>query len=176
MQTALPPIAPRTDLRTGFAWIALGAIVVFASWHMDRFERQDAALHTAPGLWPGVVGLTLALLGGALVWRAILRARASGWQAAVPDTTVLVPTSRFALAVAMFFIYAVLLVGHGLPFWLGTALFVTAYIFVFRRADRLARGTPGSNRADITLAVICGVATAALVTVTFQELFYVRLP
>ena len=86
------------------------------------------------------------------------------------------PTSRFALATALFLVYAVLLVGHGLPFWLGTALFVIAYVYIFRRADRLLLGTPGSNRGDAALALICGIATALVVTVAFQELFYVRLP
>ncbi len=176
MPSALPPISPRTDLRTGFVWIAFGALIVFASWRMDRLEQQGAVFYSAPGLWPGIVGLLIAVLGGALVWRSMLRARATGWQSAVVDPAVLVPTSRFALAAALFFVYAVLLVGHGLPFWLGTALFVTVYVYIFRRADRLLLGTAGSNRGDATLALICGIATALVVTFAFQELFYVRLP
>ena len=77
---------------------------------------------------------------------------------------------------AMFLTYALLLVGHGLPFWLGTGAFVTLFVFAFRRADRLARGSPGSNRADAMLALTCGVATALVVTYAFENLFYVRLP
>jgi hypothetical protein len=176
MAGALPPVAPRTDLRSGFAWIALGAVAVFASWRMDRFEQQGATLHSAPGLWPGIVGLIIALLGGALAWRAVLRAHQTGWRAAQIDEAQLVPRSQLALAAAMFLTYALLLVGHGLPFWLGTGAFVTLFVFAFRRAERLARGSPGSNRADAMLALSCGAATALVVTYTFENLFYVRLP
>ena len=169
-------VAPRTDLRTAFFWIALGAVIVFGSWRMDRFEQQGAELYTAPGLWPGVIGLLIALLGGVLAWRSVRRARVAGWDAVETDDATLVPTSRFALATGMFFIYALLLVGHGLPFWLGTALFVTAFVFTFRRADRMSGDATGSNRGDAVLAITCGVATAVIVTLVFEQLFFVRLP
>ena len=170
------PVAPRSDLRGAFACIALGAIVVFGSWRMDRLEQQGAHWFTAPGLWPGVVGLLLAVLGGTLAWRSFARARATGWSAATADDTELAPTSRFVLAAGMSIAYALLLVGRGLPFPVGTALFVAAYVFVFRRADRLAGMRAGSTRGDLTLALITGVATAAIVSIAFQELFFVRLP
>jgi len=170
------PVAPRTDLRGAFAWIGVGAIIVFASWRMDRLTQQGAELFTAPGLWPGVIGLVIALLGGVLAWRSLQRARIAGWHAAEEDDTVYAPTSQFTLAAAMFFAYALLLVGHGLPFWLGTALFVTAYVFVFRRADRLAGARSGTTRGDIVLAVVCGVTTAIVVSLVFEKLFFVKLP
>jgi Tripartite tricarboxylate transporter TctB family len=176
MHESTYPVSPRTDLRTAFFWIALGACIVFASWQMDRFESQGATLHTAPGLWPGIIGLLLALLGGVLAWRSFRRARATQWNAARPDDTALVPASRFRLATAMFFAYALLLVGHGLPFWLGTSLFVTTFVYVFRRADRVAEGTPVQTRKDARLALTCGVLTALVVSQAFEKLFYVRLP
>ncbi len=170
------PIAPRTDLRGAFVWIAVGAIVVFESWRMDRLTQQGAELFTAPGLWPGVIGLMLVLLGGILAWRSLTRARIAGWHAAEEDDTVYAPKSQFALAAAMFFAYALLLVGHGLPFWLGTALFVTVYVFVFRRADRQSGGRTGTARGDLILALTCGIATAVVVSLVFEKLFFVRLP
>jgi len=169
-------VAPRADLRGAFAWIALGAAIVFGSWRMDRLTQQGAELFTAPGLWPGIIGLLIAALGGILAWRSSSRARAAGWNAAEADDADYAPTPQFALATAMFFAYAVLLVGHGLPFWLGTALFVTLFVFVFRRADRLAGARSGSTRGDIVLALTCGVATAAVVSIVFEQLFFVRLP
>ena len=176
MTQVLYPVAPRTDLRGAFAWIAVGAIIVFASWRMDRFEQQGAQFYSAPGLWPGVIGLLIALLGGFLAWRSVRRARAASWDAAEHDDTVLAPTSHFVLASAMFFAYALLLVGHGLPFWLGTSLFVAVYVYLFRRFARMSGERTGSNRGDLVLAVITGVATAGIVSVVFQELFYVNLP
>jgi hypothetical protein len=171
-----PATAPRTDLRGAFAGIAVGALIVFESWRMDRMTQQGADVFTAPGLWPGIVGLLIALLGGILAWRSVQRAARTGWQAAQADDAIYGPPSQFALAAAMFFAYALLLVGHGLPFWLGTALFVTAYVFVFRRADRLAGPRTGSTRGDIVLALVCGIATAAIVSAVFEQLFLVRLP
>ena len=147
-----PPVAPRTDLRTGLFWIAFGACVVFGSWRMDRLDQQGASLHTAPGLWPGIVGLLLAFLGGVLAWRAAATRPRDRLADRSRGRHRLVSRSRFALAAAMFFGYAILLVGHGLPFWIGTALFVTAFVYVFRRADRLWRGAPGSNGGDVMLA------------------------
>ena len=170
------PVTPRTDMRGAFVWIALGAIIVFQSWRMDRLAQQGAELFTAPGLWPGVIGLMTAFLGGALAWRSLQRARHAGWRAVEVDDTDYAPTSQFTLAAAMFFAYALLLVGHGLPFWLGTALFVTTYVYVFRRADRLAGGRSGTSRGDVVLALTCGIATAVVVSLVFEKLFFVRLP
>lgn len=172
----LQAVSPRTDLRTACAWIALGALIVFASWRMDRLDAQGAELYTAPGLWPGVIGLALAALGGVLLWRSVRRARATAWDAAEADDAQLVPPRRFALAAAMFFGYALLLVGRGLPFWLGTAAFVTAFVFMFRRADRAVDGGAGSTRGDALLAIACGASTALIVSAVFENLFYVRLP
>ena len=73
----------------------------------------------------------------------------------------------------MFFVYALLLVGRGLPFWLGTALFVTAFVFVFQYTGRKATGTV---LRGFLVALACGVITAILVTLVFEQLFYVRLP
>jgi protein-S-isoprenylcysteine O-methyltransferase Ste14 len=173
VSTVNPPSSPRRDLQGGVVWMALGAIIVVLSWQMDRMTQQGATLHTAPGLWPGIVGALLAALGGALVLRSWRRARRMGWDAAEADETDYAPVSSFALAAAMFFVYGLLLVGRGLPFWLCTALFVTAFVFIFQRAQRRAQGTLARG---FGVALACGVLTAAVVTLTFEQLFYVRLP
>ena len=89
------------------------------------------------------------------------------------DDTDYAPIRSFALAAAMFFVYALLLVGRGLPFWLGTALFVTAFVFLFQHAQRKAAG---KTARGVVVALACGVLTAAIVTLVFEQLFYVRLP
>jgi len=173
VSTENPPSSPRRDLAGGIAWTALGTLIVVLSWQMDRMTAQGATLHTAPGLWPGLVGAALALLGGALVLRSWQRARRIGWDAAAPDDTDYVPWSSFALAVGMFFVYALLLVGRGLPFWLGTALFVTAFVFLFQYVQRKAAGKVVRG---LVVALACGVLTALIVTLVFEQLFFVRLP
>lgn len=176
MSTSSYPVAPRGELREGFMWIAIGAVIVVASWRMDRMTQQGAQLYTAPGMWPGLVGLAIAILGGVLAWRALRRARQSSWTAEAPDETDYAPRVYFQLAAALFFIYALLLVGHGLPFWIGTTLFVTTYVLVFRRAERLAGMRSGTLRGDVVLALTCGIVTAVVVTLVFERLFFVRLP
>ena len=173
MTSEIYEASPRQDLLGGVVWTALGCVITVLSWQMDRMTQQGATLHTAPGLWPGIVGAVLALLGGLLVLRSWRRAQSIGWDAAPPDDTNYAPIRGFALATAMFFIYALLLVGRGLPYWLGTALFVTGFVFVFQYAERNAKG---KTIRGIVVALTCGVLTAAIVTLVFQELFYVRLP
>lgn len=154
-------------------WTLLGAAIVVLSWQMDRMTSQGATAHTAPGLWPGLVGLALAVLGGVLVLRSWRRAQRFGWDAAEADGTDYAPPSSFALAAAMFFVYALLLVGRGLPFWLGTAAFVAAFVFLFQHAQRKADGKIGRG---VVVALACGGLTALSVTLVFERLFYVRLP
>jgi hypothetical protein len=165
--------SPRHDLIGGTVWVALGCLIAVLSWQMDRMTQQGATLHTAPGLWPGIVGVCLAGLGGVLMLRSWRRAERIGWDAAEADDTDYAPMSSFVLAAGMFFVYALLLVGRGLPFWLGTALFVTAFVFLFQYAKRKAAG---ETARGFVVALACGVFTALAVTYVFEQLFYVRLP
>ena len=167
------PSSPRRDFASALAWVVIGGVIAAMSWRMDRMESQGGTLHTAPGLWPGIVGVLLALLGVVLALRSWLRARHAGWNAGEADDTVYAPLASFALAAAMFFVYALVLVGHGLPFWLGTALFVAVYVFVFQFP---ARSAEARRLRGAVVAIACGVLTAALVTLVFERLFYVRLP
>ena len=173
MSTEIPPSSPRRDIAGGIAWTALGTLIVVFSWQMDRMTAQGATPHTAPGLWPGIVGTLLAALGGVLMLRSWRRAQRIGWDAAETDGINYAPRSGFALAAAMFFVYALLLVGRGLPFWLATALFVTTFVFLFQYTQRKA-----SRKAvrGFAVALACGALTALIVTLLFEQLFYVRLP
>ena len=173
MATEIYPSSPRRDLQGGVLWTALGTVIAMLSWQMDRMEQQGATLHTAPGLWPFIVGALLAALGGVLMLRSWRRAGRIGWDAAEPDDTDYAPLSSFMLAATMFVVYALLLVGRGLPFWLGTALFVTAFVFVFQYSRRKV---DGNVVRGFLVALACGVITAILVTLVFEQLFYVRLP
>lgn len=173
VSTEIYPSSPRRDLQGGVVWTALGCLIAVLSWQMDRMVQQGATPHTAPGLWPGIVGTLLALLGGVLIVRSWRRAQRVGWDTAEADDTDYAPMSSFALASVMFLVYALLLVGRGLPFWLGTALFVTAFVFVFQYSGRKVTGTV---LRGFLVALACGVITAILVTLVFEQLFYVRLP
>jgi putative tricarboxylic transport membrane protein len=164
------PASPRADFLGALAWIAFGAHRrdVVADGPLRRAGR---AAHLS-GLWPGLVG-DARRAGRHPRACSLGRARSAGWQAGESDDTEIVAPSRFALGAGLFFVYALLLVGRGLPFWLGTALFVTAFVFLFQRAQRIADGRAARG---IVVALVCGGATAAAVTVVFEQLFLVRLP
>ena len=173
MANEIHPSSPRRDLQGGVAWTALGSVIVALSWQMDRMTQQGATTYTAPGLWPGIVGTALALLGGALALRSWRRARRGGWDRAEVDRTDYAPPSTFALGAGLFLVYALLLVGRGLPFWLATAVFVTTFVYLFQYTQRKAAGTAVRG---FVVALACGVVTAGAVTLLFEQLFYVRLP
>ncbi len=101
---------------------------------MDRLERLGAALYSAPGLVPGLLGGVLLVLSIALAVRALrqgaLRTGFSlgwhGWRGT-------------ALVLALCLGYAAGLVGR-VPFWLATFVFVTAFIAIFEYPEPAANG------------------------------------
>jgi hypothetical protein len=147
----------RSDTVQGLAWIATGCAIVYASWMMDRLERHGAALYTAPGLVPGLLGLVLFVLGMVLALRA---ARGDSSRASSP-----VIWGNTALVLALCLGYAVGLVGR-MPFWLATFLFVTAFVAIFEYPER----------RRMALAPVYGAATSLVVTYLFEAVFFVRLP
>jgi putative tricarboxylic transport membrane protein len=122
---------------------------------MDRLERYGAALYTAPGLVPGLLGLVLLVLGVALALRSRPLAAASAafrW-------------GNTPLVLMLCLSYAIGLVGR-VPFWLATFLFVTAFIAIFEYPAR----------RQMALAPLYGAATSLIVTYLFETVFLVRLP
>jgi hypothetical protein len=71
--------------------------------------------------------------------------------------------------------FGVVLVGHGLPFWLAAAIFVTVAILSLQAKQRRSSGQKLSLRMIITAAAV-GVGAGLAITAVFQELFLVRLP
>ncbi|GAB3770791.1 tripartite tricarboxylate transporter TctB family protein [Ramlibacter monticola] len=166
--------APRSDLKDAVGWIALGAAVLIGSLAMDRLEQQNINPVTVPGLLPGLLGIAMMLLGlilGVRSWR-----RGAFAHAAPPVTAHRrEERRRVALAVALCCGYGIVLVGHGIPFWLASTLYVTASILLFQRishdlAER--RLTPRAWGKALAIGVISSVVTWAV----FEKLFLVRLP
>jgi hypothetical protein len=155
----------RSDLWGGAAWTGFGLLILGESLRMDRYEAMGAVLYTMPGFVPGMLGSVVALLGLVLMlrgWRRKLRETASG------EDAVKVVNRRIAITMALSLVYAGLLIGRA-PFWLVTALFVTAFVASFAPDDQ-----PLARRA--TVSVLAGVLTSAVVTLVFQYVFLVRLP
>ena len=171
---AEPPIHPRKDLYDGVGWVALGVAILIASLLMDRLEQQHINPYTVPGLLPGLLGLLMILLGGILALRS--------WRRGALTSPLPAPTAddreqrrRIWIVVALCLGYAVVLVGHGLPFWLASAIYVSVSILILRRISRDENERRLTPRAWLK-AIVIGLASGVITSYVFQELFLVRMP
>jgi uncharacterized MnhB-related membrane protein len=144
----------RADLAWSAFWLALGGLIVVESWRMDRLEKLNINPYTVPGLVPGLLGAMILVLAVALALRSLRRDDVQS----VSDEA---HWGRFALAGALFVIYALGLVSR-VPYWLATFVFVAGFIAIFQRR--------------IVFALVAGACTSAAVTFLFQSVFLVRLP
>lgn len=172
-----PKRSARSEVRQSFGWIVFGLVVVVLSWRMDRLEHQHINPYTVPGLLPGCLGLAVVLFGSLMLlrsWRAV-RDQAALGQAEPPIDADLQRTERrrIGIVLALCLGYAGGLMGHGLPFWLATAIFIAVAIGVLQFQ---ARGASGQRLRGLLFALVMGAATGAATTFVFQELFLVRLP
>ena len=164
----------RADFVAALTWIALGLAIVAGALAMDRLERFGATLYTAPGLVPGILGALIAFLGGVLLVRSVRRgAMATFSESWLPTPEGRSTLARTMLAIALSLVYALVLVGHGLPFWLVTVLFVFVFMLLFYLPERRARG---ETVRGVVLSAAVAIATSAVVTLMFERVFLVRMP
>jgi hypothetical protein len=164
----------RSDFLSAFGWIGLGMAILIGSVTMDRLQNQDINPYTIPGLLPGLLGIAMTILG------ALLAARS--WRSGLLVRPVMASASnnraerkRLLLVLGLCLGFGVVLVGHGLPFWLASAIFVTAAILSLQYRQPSSTGQRSIMRRSIVAAAI-GLGAGIVITVIFQELFLVRLP
>jgi hypothetical protein len=162
-------VSARADLVSALVWMAIGGAIAIGAWRMDRLERLHINKYEAPGLVPGLLGAAVLLLGCLLAFRAIRRGALTA-----PRRPAGADSMHTALVMGAMLLYTVVLVGHGLPFWLATGAFVSAFIFFFDRERQTQLGRNVGRQA--LLALTCGIVTSAVISLAFQEIFYVRLP
>jgi hypothetical protein len=141
---------------------------------MDRLESQNINPVTVPGLLPGLLGLGMLLLGGLLLLRSWGR---GAFTKAQPAASIdeREQGRRVWVVIALCVGYGVVLVGHGLPFWLASAVYVTTSILVVQRMSRDPLERQLTPRAW-GKALLIGSLASVITYVVFQELFLVRLP
>lgn len=165
---------PRADFRDAVGWVVLGLAVLVGSITMDRLEHQNINPYTIPGLLPGLLGIAMVILGSALGVRAWRRGAATHPS---PPLSSLdrEQRKRVAIATALCAGYGIVLVGHGLPFWLASSIYVTTSILVFQRIspDPAERHL---NLRAMMKALIIGVLASLVTWLVFEEIFLVRLP
>jgi hypothetical protein len=165
---------PRADLADAIGWIVLGAAVLVGSILMDRLESQHINPYTVPGLLPGLLGIAMILLGLVLAERS--RERGAFRQPRAPATQDQRDERRRVWIVTGLCVgYGVVLIGHGLPFWLASSIYVTGSILVLQRLSRDPQERQFTLRAAIK-AVVIGIASSVITQLVFQELFLVRMP
>ena len=165
---------PRSDLADAIGWIVLGVAVLVGSILMDRLEAQHINPYTVPGLLPGLLGIAMILLGLVLAERS--RERGAFTQPRSPATDDQRDEWRRVWIVAALCIgYGVVLIGHGIPFWLASSIYVTGSILVLQRLSRDPQERAFTPRS-IVKAVVIGVASSVITQLVFQEVFLVRMP
>jgi hypothetical protein len=166
------PSTPRSDVIAALCWIVFGGAVSAGAWNMDRLENQDVPPYAVPGLLPFFLGLAIVFFAVLMLmraWRQGALAPDAERAASMPPAE----RNRFLAVLALCLTFAVGLVGHGLPFWLAAALFVSMTIFVLQYAQRRAAGEVLRGAA---VAILTGLGAGFGVTLVFQEIFLVRLP
>lgn len=184
MTVTVPPSSPdsasgdvhgpgRADFFGALAWIGLGLAILVGSIGMDRLEAQDVNPYTIPGLLPGLLGIAMMILGSLLALRSWRRGLD---RPSCPDTGRRgAEIKHLALVLALCLTYGVLLVGHGLPFWLASALFVSTTIPLLQGPQRRATGQKLTLRT-VALSAVIGLGAGGMITLVFQKIFLVHLP
>ena len=165
---------PGRDERVDAAvFAAAGAVILVASWRMDRLADRGIETWSAPGLMPGLLGALMLVLALAMAWRArrgTSPAEANPEPDEAPDPG---GAARTALALLLCVAFAGFTLSHGWPFAVEGAVFVFVFTTCFSWADWRARGHLLRGLAQ-TAAV--AVVASALIAWLFESVFLVRLP
>jgi hypothetical protein len=169
------PVSLRTDFLSALGWMALGIAILIGSITMDRLKNQDINPYTIPGLLPGLLGIAMIILGALLAARSWRPGLLASHAAAENPSDRGTERKQLLLVLGLCIGFGVVLVGHGLPFWLAAAIFVTIAILSLQARQRKAAGEKLSLRTFVKTAAI-GLGAGLAITIVFQELFLVRLP
>jgi hypothetical protein len=166
--------SPRADLYDAIGWVVLGVLVVIASLQMDRLVDRHINPLTIPGLVPGLLGAGMVIVGAILGLRSWTR---GALHQALPTVTEDQRKRRLRVLLAVILCcgYSVVLLGHGLPFWVASSIYVTCSILAF---DRMS-SEPAKRHIGliaVAKALLIGVLSSVVVWLVFERLFLVRLP
>ena len=168
---ASDPARIRADLITAIVLIALGLVVAYFSWTMDRLEVRRIHPSTIPGLVPFILGVALMLCESLLAIRSARLDRPGGG-AALMRVLVSWQAVRVLAVLGLALIFTLGLIGR-LPFWLASALFVFSFITLF---ETVLADHPGSLVRTLVWAAVVALGAGLGVQYVFGEIFLVRLP
>lgn len=164
----------RADLITGVVLLAFGLAALAESWGMPRLEERNINPWTAPGIVPGMLGIIIAVLGGALALRSLAAGALQAQSPISPSESSEARASyrRLALCGMLCFVYAVLMVGH-MPFLPATGIFVFVFIAAF---EWDSGDTSAARLRKLAAAAAIAITSAVVISYSFEKLFLVRLP
>lgn len=160
------------DLATGIVILALGGAILALSIAMPDFAERNADPLTAPGIFPGVVGAIMVLLGARLTLRstrAYKPIKAPG-EPEQPDNGN--PATPFRLLVGFLMMAAAVFIIGRADFRFVMSGFCLAYclFFVGWRSDS------GSTVRRIAAVAAVILIAGILIPIAFEEIFLVRMP
>jgi putative tricarboxylic transport membrane protein len=165
------PARIRADLITAIVLVALGLVITYFSWTMDRLEVRRIHPSTIPGLVPLILGVALTLCGALLGWRA-WKLDVPGSGAALARLFVSWTAVRVLVVLGLALVYTLGLVGR-MPFWLASALFIFSFIVLF---ETVLADHPGSLPRTLVWGAIVALGAGLGIHYVFGEIFLVRLP
>ncbi len=158
----------RSDIWGGVGWVTFGSVILVEALRMDRFTSMGATVYTMPGFVPGMIGVVVMVLGLVLALRGWHRLKTSSSSPESVEPAEPIINGRIGFTILLTLVYAGGLIGR-VPFWLGTALFVGTFTWLFAPPEQ-------SVQRRLTHCALAGGLTSAVVSIVFQEIFLVRLP
>lgn len=164
----------KADFITGIVLILISVYVIIESWHMPRLEHLQVHPLSVPGLVPAFLAAVIILFSIQIVLRSVHQGgHRLGITCETLRRTLREPGNQRLLVTAILtIVYAGFFIGR-LPYWLGTGLFVFAFVVIFEKQKDMTRAQ--WMRCTIA-AVILATTTAAAVSLAFERLFLVTLP
>lgn len=135
---------------------------------MDRLEIRQIHPASIPGLVPMILGIALIICAALLYYEA---QQAHDISEAGDDSSSN-SWNDLIVCAALSCIYAIILVGW-LPFYLATAVYITAFILYFGRDKVLS---PSIRTKTVITAFVIGAVTSIAISALFRYGFLVRLP
>jgi hypothetical protein len=165
---------PKADFVTAILLICFGGWVVIHSYHMPRFENQEANPFSVPGIVPGILGTVIVLLSTVVLVRSLGR---KGYRLGITRAHIKgffknASMQRMLLTLLICMFYGIVLVGN-IDYYLATFLYLLAFLCLFQ----YHRSTPLSGQAKMVLgSLVQALLTAGIVGAIFRYLFLVALP
>lgn len=161
----------KADQWTGIVLFVLGTAMLVGGYTMDRLEIRQIHPASIPGLVPMILGAAMMLCAG-LLFLAARRRPDQDHLDDSPDSEPVGSNRNLAFAGGYSVAYALGLVGT-MPFWLATALYITAFYIHFTWS------TDESLKARLLRAgfgLAFGLVGAFAIAYLFEQGFLVRLP